>query len=104
MVPLRNPVADSCFEGLVGGGEQINTGAVQDFNIIEQAFSLPEHQQFKAVNRIAARPRRTKVQSSGRLNSCPGRLLGFIAISPVGRQAMVAVRIDKFQTASTSSG
>ena len=76
----------------------VDAGRVEDFHIIDQAFTFSQHHDFDAID--AAALDGAIVQCSNAFDICPRGFVSFIAVAPVGGQAMVAVRVDEFEAAA----
>ena len=92
MRAVEHPWADAVFKTRIG--HQVGARAVLNFDFVQQAFANTELEDLKmvAVEREGfARSRRAG--GADELNSRPRTLGGFIAVPPVARLAVVAVRI-----------
>ena len=97
MVALKNPTCGTALERPVG--DDVGAPTWNHFDVINERFTRSEQ---RDVELIGVRP--AVVHHAGRLDRDPGTLRGLIAVSPVRREAIVGMRVAKFQAAAAASG
>ena len=84
VVALRRPAGQVAFKRGIGHPVGSVRGA-DHFDVVQQTLAFPQQHNLHVVRRIS----NPIVQPVGRLDGRPGRLARFLAVRPVGRQAMV---------------
>ena len=101
VIALQTPTAKTCFKIRIGC--IIRPDPVwQHFDIVNQAFAHIQQADLNAID--AGIEIRAEIKHAGRLDVCPRGFAGFVTVSPVAGESMVAARIDQFKTAAAAIG
>src|SRR5258706_2762946 len=97
----RKPVGQAGFER--GVGDEVCARRTNYLNVVQETFACVSQSDLQIINWTTVIAL-TVVEQTGGLDGCPRRFGRFIAIAPIGRQAMIAAWIDQLEAAAAALG